>query len=64
MTTRSLHEIVAPLPILVMSQTVVNRGDSTALEFLKELRGLKCSHHHLGNGEGICFTQRQRDVDV
>jgi hypothetical protein len=47
-----------------MSQTVVNRGDSTALEFLKELRGLKCSHHHLGNGEGICFTQRQRDVDV
>jgi len=47
-----------------MPQTVVNRGDSTALEFLKELRGLKDCHHGFGKGDRVYFTQRQRDVNV
>jgi hypothetical protein len=47
-----------------MPQTVVNRGDSTALEFLKEMRGLKDCHYGFGDRNSVYFTQRQRYVDV
>jgi hypothetical protein len=64
MTTRGLQEVVALPSIRIVTKTVVNRGNFAAPKFLKEMRGLKCSNHGLGNHKCFCFTQRHGDVDV